>query len=147
MEIYRKTISRLLTESGKGDKSKFDKYFVSFGYLWGENISSHPWKDRVYDPVKIMEISDQDATDLVRLCEIEQAEDQRTREEAAREEERRHQERLAWLKSLPDEIEDLVVNRKTGELCDSCGNYYLTLPDTPIDNIGQWVRDNIHIPE
>ena len=101
--------------------------------IWGQNISSNP--NREYSPVKVQEVSREEA---LRLAAEHKA--ARAAERAAREaEETRKKAREEKLASLAGEYHGLTLN-KYGEVMDRFYNYLFSLPREIPDDVGQWIK-------
>lgn len=138
------TVTRLLKKAGILDESShgFDTYFVRDGRLFGQNVSSHPWKSREYTAHDLCACSLEEESLFLRLSDIERKAELSKIDEAKTE----AADREAWIQSLPAKVDGLFVNKVQGTLEDEYGNYYLTLPN-PVDDLAAWIANNSYDPE
>lgn len=139
------TVTRILKKAGilSPGAHGFDSYFVRSGKLFGQNISFHPWKNREYAANELCPCSPEEEALFVRLSAADRAELEAERKEF----EASVADRAAWIQTLPSVVDGLIVNKRNGTLEDEYGNYYLTLPSSPVADLAAWVVENSHDPE
>lgn len=118
---------------------------IEEGMVCCESISFHPTKKRKYEKKKMFKISKAAELILRRGKEIRLS----AQKETDRQEASKILKYDAWVDSLPDKIYGYRLDRKRRELTDDVGNYYFSLPKTPLhlEELEAWVRENEYIPE
>lgn len=127
---------------------KYDTCFakkVETGWeIWGQNVSSHPWKGREYPAHLIATIS---AEEMETIRELERDEYDRQRKKADQKASA-NEARAEWIRSLPNKLdEETLIDKNQGIFTDLWGNYLLSLPKIPVDNLREYFDRNFTIPE
>jgi len=129
-------------------KGQFDKNWlkeVEGGFqVWGQNYSSHPWKDRYYEPQLVRTITRERGFCLIQ--EYKKSQLLATSKEALRLHNMNLEE--TYLATLPPTVGGLTVGR-SGALQDDSGNVIIYVPrraaheNWPIEQLVNWVDDKL----
>jgi len=129
---------------GKAGDTCFAKKTEKGWDIFGQNISTHPWKERSYAPQFIASVSDKDIEAIFVLM----AEAKAKGEAEAKIKADAKTDRQAWIDSLPDQLdEDTLIDKRQGIITDVIGNYLTSLPQKPVADLSKYFRDNFEIPE
>jgi len=112
--------------------------------IYGQNISTHPWKERSYAPQFIASVSDKDIEAILVLTV-----DAKARAEAgAKIKSDAQADRQAWIESLPDSLDhETLIDKNRGCFTDSYGNYLMSLPQKPVADLRKYFRESFEVPE
>ena len=103
--------------------------------IWGQNYSSHPWKDVDY-PAHLVRVTTRD--DAMSLAAAKFAAERKAKAErqAAEAKKQSREERLA---KLAGDYDGLTLTKR-GEVEDRYGNYLFSVPCEIPTNIGRWIK-------
>jgi len=136
-------------QRGRGGKmenridGEYDENWIVFkkncGEIWGQNISTHTWKDRSYSAILIGKISLEEAT--LKVAEYKR---EREAEALARKKEKDKQDaRAEWVKGLAGKKFHNLEIDSFGNVVDKIGNILFSLPRNPIDNVESWIKTQL----
>ena len=112
--------------------------------IYGQNISTHPWKERSYAPQFIASVSDKD----IEVIFVLMAEAKAKGEAEAKAKAKAKTDRQAWIESLPDNLDhETLIDKRQGIITDGIGNYLMSLPQKPVANLSKYFRDSFEVPE
>ena len=125
------------------------------GRIIYQAVSSHPWKNRNYVPSDLGEVAPRTEDALAAAGVVAKA----GSEWQSAIEAETTATREAWIESLSDTVEipweykgktgsDLYrIDKDRGEVVDNYGNYFLSLPSIPVDDLVSWINENRYNPE
>jgi len=103
--------------------------------VWGQNYSSHPWKDRDY-PAHLVRVTTRDEAMSLAAAKFAAERKAKAEREAA---EAKKLSREEWLAKLAGNYDGLTLTER-GEVEDRYGNYLFSLPREIPANVGRWIK-------
>lgn len=129
---------------GKKFDTCFAKQTPTGWEIWGQNVSSHTWKNRDYPAHLIASISDEEMAAIRQL----EGEEQDRQKNIADQKTLSKQKRAEWILSLPDKLDqETLIDKNQGIFTDLWGNYLLSLPKTPVADLQEYFNNNFAMPE
>ena len=112
--------------------------------IYGQNVSTHPWKERSYAPQFIASVSDKDIEAIFVLM----AEAKAKGEAEAKIKSDAQADRQTWIESLPDSLDhETLIDKHQGIITDNIGNYLMSLPQKPVADLRKYFRESFEVPE
>ena len=112
--------------------------------VFWQSVSSHPWKKRAYEPRFVGSLTKSEVGIAEAMTASRKADEKLKAAHAAYAAKKRED----WIQSLPDQLdEETLIDKRAGIVTDSLGNYLMSLPKTPVEDIRDFVDENYVIPE
>lgn len=103
--------------------------------IWGQNYSSHPWKNREY-AAKLVRVTTRDEAMSLAAAKFAAERKAKAARDAAEVKKLSRDERLA---KLAGDYDGLTLTKR-GEVEDRYGNYLFSLPHEIPANVGRWIK-------